>query len=49
LGALQFIAKDSKISKENKEVVEKEMDALRADVEENIANQFDREKILALM
>jgi uncharacterized membrane protein len=49
LGALKFIATDSKISKENKEVVEKELDALRMDVEENITNQFDREKILALM
>ena len=48
MGALKYMAQDTKISKENKEEVQKELEALKMDVEENIANKFDREKILAL-
>ncbi|MCK0188378.1 DUF2254 domain-containing protein [Arenibacter sp. F20364] len=47
LGALKYILQDIKISKENKEVVEKELQALRMDVEESITNKLDRENILA--
>ena len=48
LGALKFIARDAKVSKENKEDVKKELEALKIDVEGNIENKFDREKVLAM-
>jgi len=47
-GALKFIARDAKVSKENKKDVDKELEALKLDVENNIENKFDREKILAM-
>jgi uncharacterized membrane protein len=48
LGALKFISRDAMVSKENKEDVKKELEALKIDVEVNIENKFDREKILAM-
>ena len=48
LGALKFISRDAMVSKENKEDVKKELEALKIDVEGNIENKFDREKILSM-
>tara|TARA_R110000868_G_scaffold32516_5_gene118270 strand:+ start:43948 stop:45231 length:1284 start_codon:yes stop_codon:yes gene_type:complete len=48
MGALEYIVQDTKISKENREEVQKELEALKMDVEGNIDNTYDREKIMAL-
>ncbi|MCM4173403.1 DUF2254 domain-containing protein [Arenibacter sp. TNZ] len=48
LGALKYIAQDSQISTESREEVTKELEALKMDVEGNIDNKYDREKILTL-
>lgn len=48
LGALKFIMRDAKVSKENKEDVKKELEALKVDVKANIENNYDREMVLAM-
>ncbi|MCK0144890.1 DUF2254 domain-containing protein [Arenibacter sp. F26102] len=47
MGALKYISQDPNISKESMEEVHRELVALKMDVECNIENKFDREKILA--
>jgi len=48
IGALKHMARDVTISKDYREEVQKELKALKLDVEGNIENEYDREKILAL-
>jgi hypothetical protein len=48
LGALKFMVQDVKISKENKEEVQMELQALKMDIVDSIENIYDRERIVAM-
>jgi hypothetical protein len=48
LGALKFMVQDVKISKENKEEVQMELQALKIDIVDSIENIYDRERIVAM-
>ncbi|MDX1363443.1 DUF2254 domain-containing protein [Arenibacter latericius] len=48
IGALSFLERDTQISRENREGIRQEIQALKKDVEDNINNDLDRERILKL-
>jgi len=48
IGALGFLLRDTQISMENREGIKKEIQALKNDVEENIANTLDRKRIVTM-
>ncbi|MFD2791195.1 hypothetical protein KCTC52924_01856 [Arenibacter antarcticus] len=48
IGALGFLERDTQISIENRECIRKEIQALKRDVEENITNSLDRERIVKM-
>ncbi|RAJ15769.1 DUF2254 domain-containing protein [Arenibacter echinorum] len=47
IGALKYLVQDTKISKENRDEIQKELEALKMDIIATIENKYDREKILA--
>jgi uncharacterized membrane protein len=47
IGALKYLVQDAKISKENRDEIRKELEALKMDIIATIENKYDLEKILA--
>lgn len=48
IGALRFLERDTQISTENREGIRNEIEALKNDIEENISNTLDRERIMTM-